>query len=93
MEDNQRNQLVELDYVPSWKEDGGSECIVGEQSSLCTEQKEQLEVLLQKYQDVFKVSLGKPKPSSTSYTLLMADPRSNILISYPMLTGRKSNKS
>ena len=51
----------ELDDVPSWKEDGGSECMVDEQSSLCTEQKEQLEVLLQKYQDVFKSKPRKTK--------------------------------
>ena len=49
----------ELDDVPSWKEDGGSECTVSEQ--LDTEQREQLEVLLQKYQDVFKSKPGKTK--------------------------------
>ena len=49
----------ELDDVPSWKEDGGSECMVSEQ--LDTEQREQLEVLLQKYQDVFKSKPGKTK--------------------------------
>ena len=35
---------VELDDVPVWKEDGSSECTMGEQ--LCTEQRGQLETLL-----------------------------------------------
>ena len=39
----------ELDDVPPWREEGGSECMVGEK--LCTEQKQQLEVLLQKVQE------------------------------------------
>ena len=48
-----------MDDVPSWKEDGGSECTVSEQ--LDTEQRKQLEVLLQNYQDVFKRKPGKTK--------------------------------
>ena len=46
-------------YVPSWKKDSGLECMVSEQ--LYTEQRGQLEVLLQKYQDVFKSKPGKTK--------------------------------
>ena len=46
-------------YVPAWKEDGGSECTMGEQ--LCTEQRGQLEMLLQKYQDEFKSKPGWTK--------------------------------
>ena len=49
--------------------------------------------MLQKYQDVLRVSLGKPKSSSTSYILLIADLWSNILIGYPILNGRESSKN
>ena len=48
-----------MDDVPAWKEDGGSECTMGEQ--LCTEQRGQLETLLQKYQDEFKSKPGRTK--------------------------------
>ena len=49
----------ELDDVPFLKKDGGLECMMGEK--LCTEQREQLEMLLHKYQDVFKSKPGKTK--------------------------------
>ena len=39
----------ELDDVPPWRKEGGSECMVGEK--LCTEQRQQLEMLLQKVQE------------------------------------------
>ena len=41
----------ELNDVPSWREDDGSKYVVGK---LCVDQSEQLKVLLQKYQEVFK---------------------------------------
>ena len=50
----------ELDDVPFWMEDNGSECTVGDEQ-VCLEQRGQLEVLLQKYQDVFKSKPGKTK--------------------------------
>ena len=51
--------VEELNDVTSGKEDGGLECMLGEK--LCTEQREQLEGLLQKFQDVFKSKPGKTK--------------------------------
>ena len=49
----------ELDDVPSWREDDGSKCVIGK---LCAGQREQLEGLLQKYQEVFK---NKPEKTKT----------------------------
>ena len=48
----------ELDDVPSWREDDGSKRVVGK---LCADQSKQLEVLLRKYQEVFKNKSGKTK--------------------------------
>ena len=48
----------ELDDVPSWREDDGCKCVIGK---LCAGQKEQLEGLLRKYQEVFKNKPGKTK--------------------------------
>ena len=64
----------DFDDVLSWKEDGGSEYTVGEK--LCTEQRGQLEVMLQEQSTRMcsRVSLGKPKPSSTLNTMLIAEP-------------------
>ena len=39
----------ELEDVPPWREEGGSKYMVG--GKLCTEQREQLEVLLQQVQE------------------------------------------
>ena len=69
-EESQRRQLVwytilhikdsesgeALDDVSSWREEDGSEYMVG--AKLCTEQRKQLEALLQKYQDVLKSKPG-----------------------------------
>ena len=60
----------DLDDIPSWKENIDSK--ITSNAKLSTKQREKLEVLLQKYQDVFKSSLEKPRPSSISYTLLIA---------------------
>ena len=63
----------ELNDVLFWKEDGGLEYTVGEK--LCTEQRRQLEVMLQEQSTRIcsRVNLGKPKPSSTLNTLLIAE--------------------
>ena len=50
----------------------------------------QLEVLLQKYQDVFKSKSSKAK--AIKHFIHITDSRP-VLIGYPMLTGRKSNKN
>ena len=52
-------------------EDGSSECTLSEK--LCTEQREQLEVLLQKYKDVFKSKPGKT--TATKHFIHTADSR------------------
>ena len=47
----------DVDDIPSWKENIDSKITIN--GKLSTKQKEQLEVLLQKYQDVFKSKPGK----------------------------------
>ena len=47
----------DVEDIPSWKENIDSKITIN--GKLSTKQKEQLEVLLQKYQDVFKSKPGK----------------------------------
>ena len=75
-----------MDDVPSCrKEDSGLECTVGEKLH-CMYRTE----LLQKYQMCSRVSLGKPKSSSTSYTLLIAAREATSLSITPCLLANKN---
>ena len=74
----------ELDDVPSCRK-RGSECTVGEKLH-CMYRTE----LLQKYQMCSRVSLGKPKSSSTSYTLLIAAREATSLSVTPCLLANKN---
>ena len=58
--------------------------------TVCTEERGQLEMLLQKYQMCSRVSLGKPKTSSTSYTLQIAAREAASLLVTPCLLVKKN---